>query len=116
MNTDDMKMIPGDVQPGEKARYYVWLEEGRDVGAPFREFDPIPLEKAVLSRLKEPSDIYLCYDEEDRASIPQVGKLQEEVNVHRENPDRVKVDMEDNVMHYRGMDMEGANWLVLVWR
>lgn len=116
MDIKDLRMIPGDVQPGEKARYYVWLPEGKDVGAPFREFEAIPLDKAVLARLKAPAEIYLCYDEEDEQNVPQVGKPQEEVNVHQEKPDRVTVDVDSAVMHYRGVDMEGANWLMLVWR
>lgn len=115
MNTEGMKMIPGDVQAGEKSRYYVWLPEGKDVGAPFREFDPIPLEKGVLSRLKQPSAIYLCYDEEDEESVPDVGEVKEEQNVHKENPDRVTVDIDEAVLHYKGADMEGGNWLMFVW-
>lgn len=116
MDISNMTMVPGDVRPGEKSRYYVWLPEGRDVGAPFREFDPIPLEAGVLSRLKAPTDVYLCYDEEDKDRIPQVGEIRDEVNVHKEDPARVRVDLEQNVLNYNGVDMEGANWLLLVWR
>lgn len=116
INTADMKMIPGDVQPNEKSRYYVWLPEGRDVGAPFREFDPIGLEPAVISRLKSPTAIYLCYDEEDASVFPQIGEIKEEINAHKEDPSRVTVDVESATLTYKGADMEGANWLVLIWR
>lgn len=115
MDISKMTMIPALAGPGEKARYFVWLPEGKQVGAPKAEFEDIPLDKGVLGRLGLPTSVHLALDEEDKEKLPEVRELKDYVNSVKESQGAVEILLDEAVMKYDGMDSDGANWLILVW-